>query len=101
VLATKKYQIAVDLPTAKKYVEVAGLGLFENGKTTELTDEQVELWFLRPRSAGSDPMIVFQDGIEITEVSRSSEDEAKSAPEAKESADGESSADDAGEGDAK
>ncbi len=80
---TTEYQITVDLPTAKKFVEVVGLGLFENGKTTVLTDEQLERWFNRPRSAGGDPLANFQEGIEVKEVprSKSSGDKEDKAPD--------------------
>lgn len=66
---TTKYTISVDLPTIKEFVEVVGLGLFKNHETTELTDEQVEHWFNRPRSAGGDPFAVFPNGITVKEVS--------------------------------
>lgn len=73
-MATSKFKITVDLPTAKQYVEVSGLGLFENGKTTMLTDEQVDRWFNTPRSAGVDPLVNFQEGITLEEVKEAKQD---------------------------
>jgi hypothetical protein len=73
---TTRYQITVDLPTVKEWAEVSGLGLFKNGETTVLTDEQVELWFNRPRSAGSDPMVVFQEGVRVEKLPESTSSRA-------------------------
>lgn len=60
-----KYAIRVEWPTAKETVEVAGLGVFPNNETTELTDEQVTNWFNR---VGGDPLAQFPEGITIIEV---------------------------------
>lgn len=67
-MTTTKYQITVNLPTAKEFVEVSGLGLFRNGETTQLEDEQVELFLSRPRSGGGEPLSYFPEGITVEEV---------------------------------
>lgn len=61
------YEITVNLPTGKELVEVAGLGVFENGKTTLLTDEQEYRWFNR---TGANPLANFPEGITVKEVGR-------------------------------
>lgn len=87
MLATSKFKITVDLPTAKQYVEVSGLGLFENGKTTMLTDEQVDRWFNTPRSAGVDPLVNFQEGITLEEVKEAKQDKPAEPAEPTDKAD--------------
>lgn len=60
-----RFAITVDWPTGKDTVEVSGLGVFRNHETTELTEEQVWLWFNR---RGAQPLASFPEGISISEV---------------------------------
>lgn len=90
-MLTTKYQVTVDLPTAKEFVEIPGLGLFRNKETTVLSDEQVERWYNQPRSAGGDPLAVFPRGIVVEEVP---------APKPKDKAPETAGKADTGEGDA-
>lgn len=60
-----RFAITVDWPTGKPTVEVSGLGVFKNHETTELTEEQVWIWFNR---RGAQPLAQFPEGISISEV---------------------------------